>query len=201
MPLTTLSADYLLDQWGANKALYLSAHTAYSASGGNELTGGSPAYARLLASWSSASANSKALAGTPYNFNVPGATTVAFIGFWDSLTGGNFQDMIPAGNATGYTFAAPSSTSILLAPGSGYAANQQVCVFNTGGSAIPSGLVAGTIYFVKSPSSDSFQLAATSGGSAITLTGDGSGYVQAITPEVFAGAGTFTVTAGSVSLV
>ena len=138
MPLTTLSADYLLDRWGTNKALYLSLHTAYSASGANELTGGSPPYARLAASWSSAAANSKALAGTPYSFNVPASTTVAFVGQWDALTGGNFQGMTPAGNATAFAFAAPSATSILLAPGSAYAANQQVCAFATGGSSLPS---------------------------------------------------------------
>jgi hypothetical protein len=77
-----------------------------------------------------------------------------------------------------------------------------VVVFNTGGSALPSGLSAGVIYFVKSPSSDSFQLSATTGpGSAITLSGDGSGIVQAITPEAFGSQGTFSLSSGSVSMV
>jgi hypothetical protein len=197
--ISTLSADYLLDQWGSNKALYASLHSAYSASGANELTGGS--YARLAVTWSSAASNSKALSGTPYNFAAPASSTVGFVGYWDALTTGNFQAMFPAGNATGYAFAAPSATSTLLAPGSAYASLQPVCVFATGGSSLPSGLTAGTIYYVKSPSGDSFQLSATSGGSAITLSGDGSGLVQAITTEIFSGAGTYALSAQSVSLV
>lgn len=202
MPLSVLSADTLLDSWGTNNAKFASLHTAYSATGASEVTGGSPAYARLAVTWASASANSKSLSGTPYAFNVPASTTVAFVGFWDAVSSGNFQGMFPAGNATAFAFSAPSSTSTLLAPGSSYASNQQVVVFNTGGSALPSGLTAGTIYFVKSPSSDSFQLSASAGpGSAVTLSSDGSGIIQAITPEVFAGAGTFTLSSGSVSLV
>ena len=200
MPLSTLSADDLLNYWGTTYGKYISLHSAYSATGANELSGGSPAYARQSASWGSAASNSMALAGTPYSFNVP-ASTVAFIGFWDALTSGNFHDMVPAGNATAYAYAAPSATSTLLAPGSAYAANQPVCVFATGGSTTPSGLTVGTIYYVKSPSSDSFELSATSGGSALTLSSDGSGYVQAITAEVFAAQGVFTLSSGSQSLV
>ena len=201
MPLSTASADDLLDYWGSTYGKYISLHSAWSATGGNELSGGSPAYARLAASWSSAASNSKALSGTPYSFNAPASSTVAFIGFWDALTSGNFHEMVPAGNATAYTFAAPSSTDTLLAPGSAYATNQPVCVFPTAGSVLPSGLTAGTIYYAVSVSGDSFELSATSGGSAINLTADGSGYVQAITVESFSGAGTFTLSNGSQSLV
>lgn len=200
MPVSVASADYMLDQLGANKALYISLHSAYSASGANELAGGSPAYARQAATWASAAANSKALSGT-YTFNIPASSTLAWIGFWDALTTGNFAGMIPAGNLQAFAFAAPSSTSTLLAPGSAYSATQQVVVFPTGGSTLPSGLTAGVIYFVSAPSGDSFKLSATSGGSAISLTSDGSGYVQAITPETFGSAGTASVAGGTVSLV
>jgi hypothetical protein len=200
MPLSTASANALLDSWGTNNAKFISLHSAYSASGANEISGGSPAYARLTASWASASSNSKALSGTPYNFNVP-ACTVAWLGFWSLVSGGTFAGMIPAGNAQAFAFSAPSSSSTLLAPGSSYAATQQVVAFPTGGSTMPTGLTAGTVYFVSAPSSDSFKLAATSGGTAINLSADGSGYAQAITPELFAGQGVFTLSAGTVSLV
>lgn len=201
MPLSTADLNYVLDQWGTNKATFMSLHSAYSATGANELAGGSPAYARLAATWASASGGSKALSGTPYTFNAPASSTAAWIGFWDALTSGNFAGMMPAGGASAFAFAAPSSTGILLAPGSAYTANQQVVVMNTGGSSLPSGLSLGTIYFVKSPSSDSFQLSATSGGAAITLTSDGSGMVQAITPEAFGSQGTYQVTAATMSAV
>ena len=31
MPFSTAASNYQLDQWGTNKALYMSAHSAYSA--------------------------------------------------------------------------------------------------------------------------------------------------------------------------
>jgi hypothetical protein len=46
--------------------------------------------------------------------------------------------------------------------------------FGTDG-ALPTGLVAGTTYYVVNPSTDSFQVAATVGGTAITTTGTQSG--------------------------
>lgn len=200
MPLSVLSADAILDWWGTNKALFGSLHSAFSATGANELSGGS--YARKAFTWATAATETKNLSGTPYTWNVPGSSTVAWIGFYDALTGGNFQGMTPAGNASMYAYAAPASTSTLLAPGSTYSANQQVVVLPTGGSVTPGGLTVGQIYFVKSPSGDSFQLSATSGpGAAVTLSADGSGLVSLITPEVFGSAGTFTLTAGNANQV
>ena len=200
MPFSTYASDYMLDQWGTNHGGYMSAHSAYSSSGANELAGGS--YARVAVTWASASAEVKSLSGTPYTINCPASSTVAFIGFWDASTSGNFSGMSPnAAGASPYAFAAPSSTGILLAPGSAYTANQTVVVFATGGSTLPTGLTAGTIYYVKSPSSDSFQLSASSGGSAITLSADGAGYVQAISVETFSGAGSLSVTSGSMTLI
>lgn len=202
MPFSTAGADYMLNQWAANEALYISLHSAYSGSGGNELTGGSPAYARQAASWSSASSNTAALSGS-YTWNVPASSTVAFFGFWTALTGGTFQGMFPdSAGGSPYAFTAPSSTSTLLAPGSSYASTQTVVVFAPAGATLPTGLTAGVVYYVKSPSSDSFQLSATSGGSAISLSADGSGIVQAIAPETFASQGTFSLTGsnGSVAL-
>jgi hypothetical protein len=200
MPFVANSADYMLDQEGTNHALYLSLHSAYSATGGNELAGGSPAYARLAAAWSSAGSNSKVLSNSP-TFNVP-ASTVAYIGLWDALTGGSFRGMWPnASGASAYGFAAPSSTSTLLAPGTSYSAGQTVAVFPVAASSLPSGLSAGTIYYVKSPSADSFQLSATSGGAAITLTADGAGIVQSLVVAVFASQGTFQVSSGALAVI
>jgi hypothetical protein len=200
VPLVTYAQDYMLSEWTANHALYGSLHTGYSASGANELSGGSPAYARLALTWSSAAGGAQVLSGT-YTFNVPASTTVEYIGFWDALTGGNFQGMFPnAAGANAYAFAAPSSSGILLAPGSAYTANQTVVVFASPGSSLPSGLTGGTVYYVKSPASDSFNLATTSGGSAITLSSDGSGIVQYVAVEAFISQGTLQVTAGSVSV-
>ena len=199
MPFVAYSSDYMLAQWATNHGTYASLHSAYSASGANELAGGT--YARLPITWGSPSGESVSLAGTPYTFNVPASSTVAWIGFWDASSSGNFSGMLPNGGATAYAFAAPSSTGVLLAPGSSYTANQQVVVFPTGGATLPTGLTAGTVYYVKAPAADSFSLSATSGGTAITLTADGAGIIQAITQEAFSSAGTFAVNSGTWNLV
>jgi hypothetical protein len=108
--------DYMLDQAGTNKLLYISLHTADpGGTGANELTGGSPAYARKAASWSAAVSGAKNLAST-LTFNVPAGSTVAFIGLWDALTGGNFQGGGPL--ATSETYGA-QGTYTLTNPTSG----------------------------------------------------------------------------------
>lgn len=198
MPLVAYSQDYMLNQWGTNHGTYASLHTAYSASGANELSGGS--YARIAVTWSSASSGTLNMSGTPYTFNVPSSTTVAFVGYWDASSSGNFSGMTPLGGASAYAFTAPSSTSTFLAPGSSYSANQTVVVFANGGATLPGGLTAGTIYYVISPSGDTFQLSTTSGGSAVSISADGAGVITAISTEAFVSSGTYALNSASWSL-
>ena len=196
MPLSTTDINAMLSTWAAD-APYMSAHSAYSASGANELSGGS--YARVAVTWGSPSGGAISLSGTPYSINAPASSTVEFVGFWSASSGGTFAGMFPGGNASAYAFAAPTSTSTLLAPGSAFTANEQVIVLPIIGGTLPSGLTAGTVYYAINISGDSFQLSTTSGGSAITLTADGAGLTQAITGESFGSAGTYSVSGVSVT--
>lgn len=76
-------------------------------------------------------------------------------------------------------------TATIAAPGviswtaHGLAAGTPVKFSTTG--ALPTGLTAGTTYYVVAPSTDSFSVAATPGGSAITTTGSQSGVHTATT--------------------
>ena len=65
-------------------AALASAHTADPGVNGtaNELAGGTPAYARKAITWGTASGGTVALVATFPVFDVPPATTVAFIGLW-----------------------------------------------------------------------------------------------------------------------
>lgn len=56
--------------------------------GANELSGGSPAYARKAPSWSAAASGSASTASALV-FDVPASATVAYVGYWDS-TGPTF---------------------------------------------------------------------------------------------------------------
>src|SRR3982751_6532819 len=80
-------------------ATHGSLHTAYSTSGANEVTGGSPAYARKAATWAAASGRTKVTSASMV-FDVASGVTVGWIGFWDAVTAGNFLGMVPNGGAT-----------------------------------------------------------------------------------------------------
>lgn len=49
----------------------------------NEVTGGSPAYARKTIAWNAADGGNINLDGTAV-FDVPASTTIAYVGFWNS---------------------------------------------------------------------------------------------------------------------
>lgn len=72
------------------------------------------------------------------------------------------------------TFTANAGTDVLTEVGTVLANGNSVQVSNSGG-ALPAPLVAGTTYFVRDKTGDTFKLAATSGGAAIDITTNGTG--------------------------
>jgi hypothetical protein len=182
---------------------FLSLHTAYSATGTNEATGGSPAYARKAAVWSAAASGQKALTSA-VTFDVP-AGTYPWIGLWSAITVGTFFGMMPANAGVPIEFETDDTTAdTLKSVAHGLANGDQVVAWPTLGKSLPtdagSNLAVGTIYFVVTSTTDSFQLSTTSGGAAINFTGKGSGMVQKILPEVFAAQGTLQVSSATLDL-
>ena len=177
-----------------------SLHTAYSSSGANEVTGGSPAYTREAATWAAASGRSKATSASMV-FDVPASTTVRWVGFWDAVTAGNFLGMTPNGGGTPEAFTVPDiSNDILEAPAHGFTDAQMVVVWAVPGVALPTGLAEGTVYHVRDATTDDLKLAATAGGAAINITAVGSGFLQRIVEETFGAQGTHTVSSSTLSL-
>jgi hypothetical protein len=69
---------------------FLSLHSDVLGSGNtNELSGGTPAYARKAVTWAAASGGSVALSNQPV-FDIPAAATVARVGLQSLVTGGTF---------------------------------------------------------------------------------------------------------------
>ena len=66
---------------------HLSLHSASPATLANELSGGSPAYARKTTAWNAASGGSVDNSDTPV-FDVPAGATVAAVGFCSNGTAG-----------------------------------------------------------------------------------------------------------------
>ncbi len=57
--------------------------------GANEISGGSPAYARKTAAWGS-STNGSAALSSAVQFDIPGSVTITHFGTWTSASGGTF---------------------------------------------------------------------------------------------------------------
>lgn len=71
-------------------ATFASLHTADPGTNGTaEVTGGSPAYARKAITWAAPSSGSVATSANLV-FDVPGSTTISYIGYWTAATGGTF---------------------------------------------------------------------------------------------------------------
>lgn len=189
-----------LDEANAAGAKFGSLHTAYSTTGTNEITGGSPAYARKGATWGAAASGAKATTASMV-FDVPGATTVRWVGFWDAVTAGNFLGMTPNGGGVPQAFTVPDiANDTLECVAHGFTNGQTVVVWAVPGDPVPTGLAEGTVYFVISATTDDLQLSATSGGSAINITAIGAGFLQRLVEETFGGQGTHTVSSATMSL-
>lgn len=97
MPYTLAAKAAMLDHLGT-LTLFVSLHTAAPGETGlNEVTGGTPAYARKSITWSAAAAGQKGASNTPV-FDVPASTTLTHAGLWSAVTAGTFyaSDEIPA---------------------------------------------------------------------------------------------------------
>lgn len=77
------------------------------------------------------------------------------------------------GEAKGAATVSIASPAVVSFAAHGLAANGTVAFATTG--ALPTGLAANTVYYVRNPSADAFELAATSGGASINTSGSQSG--------------------------
>lgn len=181
-------------------ATHGSLHTAYSTAGANELTGGTPPYARKAATWAAASARSKALSASLV-FDVAAGTTVRWIGFWDAVTAGGFLGMTPNGGGVIQDFVVPDiANDILECVAHGFSTGDTVVVWGVSGDPLPTPLVEGTVYFVIAATTDDLQLSLTSGGAAVNITAIGAGFLQKLVQESFGAQGTLTVASASMTI-
>jgi len=87
MPFTDSDKNDQLDGTGIT---HVSLHTA-DPTAGNEVSGGSPAYARKAITFNAAATGEKEDDGTILTFDVPAGTTVTHIGYYDALTVGTLK--------------------------------------------------------------------------------------------------------------
>lgn len=191
MPLPTATANAMLD---ALTITHASLHTDFpGTTGANEVTGGAPAYARKAVTINAASGKQRLL-NAAVTFDVP-ACTVKWIGFWNNAT---FLFAVPNGGATPKNFMA-LSTDIAYSAGHGYADTDKVVFYQ--GTA-PGGSTEGVTVFVRDSATDTFKVAATSGGAALDLTTAASFgcVVSAIVEDVYAVQGTHQLATATLAM-
>lgn len=91
---------------------YISLHTADpGTTGASEVTGGSPAYARKLTTWTGGSSDGS-VSGSAVVFDVP-AGTYTHIGVWTASTSGTFVGGFALASSTG---ALPGQATVTITP-------------------------------------------------------------------------------------
>lgn len=109
----------------------------------------------------------------------PVATPVVGWGLFDASTSGNLLYMSPLVQ-TWFAFDGQVTGNTFYAGGSAFANGSTVVLEAVTSVALPGGFSADTVYYVIGVSGSTFQLSATSGGSAITVTSTGSGIMGVI---------------------
>lgn len=85
--------------------------TAPGAAAGTELTGGSPAYARIATAWTTATGTAGVVSTGPHTFNVASGSTVAGAGLHSAVTAGNYLD---GGSLTSQGFSSQGTYALTL---------------------------------------------------------------------------------------
>lgn len=210
--MSTYLAGKVIDHILRNQAytpvatVYLSLHTADPGlTGTNEVTGGS--YARqalaLTAAASSHTDNSALISFTA--MPAVAAPGVIYAGIFDALTVGNFLYSMPLTPASQVSLAVTgvASTDVLTTQAThGFSAGDTVEFETALGTTIPTGLTAGTLYYVIATglTTTAFEVSATSGGAAVNFTTDGGAVVRKVSGKVVNSGDTFQVAIGDVDL-
>jgi hypothetical protein len=190
--LTDAEEVRLLDlSWQNTDKLALMSVNGTDATAGTEVAGGSYGRQTIAASAASTTSgtSSKANSGTP-SFTAMPATEVQGWEIWDSAgTARKWRGLCSPQSAT-----AQDTGDTITKTAHGLVNGDRV-VFQDG--YVPAGLSAATTYFVVNKTTNTFQVAATAGGSAIAITADNSSVIYGIVLNIASG-GAVNVAAGAV---
>lgn len=197
--LVDAAKNLTLDELASN-ITHISLHSAYPGTGGsNELTGGSPAYARQAVTWDASALGVLETSAPLDTFDVAAGSSVAFAGFWSAASAGTFYGSVTLGPVGDPQLATAATSGTFTAPGHTFTDGQQVVASKTLG-ALPTGVTDGNFFWVRDVSGDTFKLAASSGGAAITVSAAGRAIVRAVTVETYGGQGLYTVSSLSLAI-
>lgn len=189
-------------------SLYVSLHTADPGLAGDQTTNETSytSYARVAVARSSGgwTEASQVMSNTA-QLNFPQCTgTGATLMFWGIGTASSGAGVLiesgPLGSALG-PFVGENSNDQITIKGHGLSVDDRVVFFPRPDDSTPTGITAGTVYFVKTVVDvDNITIAATSGGTTIDITADGDGFGFKVTPIAVSNLITPQVSAGQLTV-
>jgi hypothetical protein len=190
----------------ADGSLYLSLHTAYPGEAGVQNTSESAytsyarkAVARTTASWTRTGETVVNDNSEAFPAATGGPETVYFVGIGRQSAGATELDYIaPMGVEQGEaTF---TTADVATLPAHTLSNDDRAAVFELPKVALPTGLTAGTIYWVVGVSGNTFQLSTTQGGGAVDITVAGAALVYKMVGLAISNGITPTISAGQLSV-
>lgn len=193
---TATGANKLLDS-GVPAITHASAVTDLS---GTEATG----VTRQAITWAAAASRAKANSGS-LSIPVGASNTVIGVGLFDAVSAGNLLGIAPIGTSAqiwGVANVAASTDTFTDLEGQTLAADDRVMFAAVEDLALPTGLSATALYFVRSTglTSTAYTIATASGGAAVDVTTDGSVLWMRTTPQVFSLSGNLTIAASALTV-
>lgn len=180
---------------------YISLHTADPGeTGANEAVGGS--YGRQSGSFGVA-ASGLISSDANITFTSMPAGDIAGWGAWDASSGGNclWTGWLGGNAPKAFEVVDPANDDI-ISENHGYVADDRVVFAAEDVGTIPTGLTAGTIYWVIATglTTDQFRVSTSQGGGAVDITADGSGKVTEVVVKTLNSGDTFQINSGDLDI-
>lgn len=200
---------WLDDAFNAGSALaiagdpYIALFTADPGETGasNEVTGGS--YARVQTAFGAAASGTLSNSGN-IDFTSMPTTTVVGWGAFDAATVGNclWTGWLSTVSGLAVVRSADLAGNDIQTVAHGLAADDRVVFEEVEGLTIPTGITAGTLYFVLSAglTTDAFNISTTSGGAEVDITAAGSAVWRKVTPKAVNSGDTFRIATGDLDI-
>lgn len=170
-------------------SLYFGLHTADPGEAGDQTTSEATytSYARVAVARSGAgftvTANSVSpAAAVTFPAATGGSNTITHFGLGTAASGAGvllYKGVI--GSRLG-PFTAATDDNFTIPGLTGVAVNDRIAFYPVDGSALPTGVTEGTVYFVKTVTGDVITVSTTQGGATLDVTGAGDGVAFRVTP-------------------
>lgn len=167
----------------------------------NEVTGGS--YARQQADFAAAASGTTSNSANIDFTSMPTTTVVAF-GIFDAVSAGNcfWTGWLSTVGRVGVVDAAGITSNDIISPAHGFVADDRVVLEAIEGETTPTGITAGTLYYVLSAglTTDTFNISSSSGGAEVDISAKGVGMFRLVTVKSVNSGDTFRIATGDLDV-